>query len=199
MDCPCNKMLLHYLLIHTSLRLAVQPDGHGEGEQHSTSGPLLLAWISNHMPSKVRDEITYPFPNFSEVWEWIRDFISLYNGCNYLSMLGLELIHVSKRGPWPQLYQTRSAWSMVQVKFTVKFTERRMDIRLSFRRSSLQRNPHYGIQREAQCAAMISHCAAANLQIFPLQDITRLWHSVILPWHIVLLAAGRCGSHGGEM
>ena len=24
----------------------------------------------------------------------------LYNGCNYLSMLGLKLDHVSKRGPW---------------------------------------------------------------------------------------------------
>ena len=24
----------------------------------------------------------------------------LYNGCNYLSMLGLKLIHVSKRGHW---------------------------------------------------------------------------------------------------
>ena len=25
---------------------------------------------------------------------------SHYNGCNYLSMMGLKLIHVSKRGPW---------------------------------------------------------------------------------------------------
>ena len=25
---------------------------------------------------------------------------TLYDGCNYLSMLGLKLIHVSKRGPW---------------------------------------------------------------------------------------------------
>ena len=46
-------------------------------------GPLLTwswspAWISDHMPSKVRDGITYPFPNFNgcaiEVWEWIRNF-----------------------------------------------------------------------------------------------------------------------------
>ena len=27
--------------------------------------PLLLTWISNHMPSKVWDEIAYPFPNFN--------------------------------------------------------------------------------------------------------------------------------------
>ena len=40
---------------------------------------LFLAWISNHMPCKVQDEITYPFPNFSgcivEVWEWRSNFI----------------------------------------------------------------------------------------------------------------------------
>ena len=40
-----------------------------------------LVWISNHMPSKEWDEITYPYPNFNgcrwsvEVWEWIRNFI----------------------------------------------------------------------------------------------------------------------------
>ena len=28
-------------------------------------GPLLLTWISNHMPSKVWDGITYPFLNFN--------------------------------------------------------------------------------------------------------------------------------------
>ena len=48
-------------------------------------GSLLLTWInfnlgiSNHMPSKVWDEITYPFPNFNdrsvEVWEGISNFI----------------------------------------------------------------------------------------------------------------------------
>ena len=40
-------------------------------------GPI--AWISNHMASKVWGEIIYPFPNFNgttvEVWEWISNFI----------------------------------------------------------------------------------------------------------------------------
>ena len=40
---------------------------------------LIPAWISNHMVSKVWDEIPYPPPNFNnctiEVWEWIRNFI----------------------------------------------------------------------------------------------------------------------------
>ena len=39
---------------------------------------LISAWISNHMPDKVWDEITYPFSNFNcaavEVWEWISNF-----------------------------------------------------------------------------------------------------------------------------
>ena len=78
---------------------------------HISRGPiyergltLILSWISSHMPSKVSDEITYPFPNFNgctvEVWEWINNSISLYDGCNYLPPLGLKLNHVSKRGPW---------------------------------------------------------------------------------------------------
>ena len=50
------------------------------------------------------DEITYPFPNFNgatvDVWEWDKQFhFTLYNICNYLSMLGLKLIHVSQRDP----------------------------------------------------------------------------------------------------
>ena len=43
---------------------------------------LIPAWISNHMLSKVWDEITYPYPNFNgrtvEVWEWISNFITHY-------------------------------------------------------------------------------------------------------------------------
>ena len=40
---------------------------------------LILAWISYHTPSKVWDEITYPFPTFNgcavEVWERTSNFI----------------------------------------------------------------------------------------------------------------------------
>ena len=40
---------------------------------------LIPAWVSNHMHSKVWNEITYPFLNFNgctvEVLEWISDFI----------------------------------------------------------------------------------------------------------------------------
>ena len=46
--------------------------------EHSGSVPRP-AWISNHMPSKVGHEITFPFPKFSgctvEVWELISNFI----------------------------------------------------------------------------------------------------------------------------
>ena len=40
---------------------------------------LISAWITNHMPSKVLDEITYLFPNFYggniSVWEWMINYI----------------------------------------------------------------------------------------------------------------------------
>ena len=36
--------------------------------------PLFPIWISEHMPSQVLGEITYPFPTFNgftvEVWKW---------------------------------------------------------------------------------------------------------------------------------
>ena len=41
------------------------------------------------MPSKVWDEITYPFPNFNGCWSLRMDkwfYPTLYNGCNCLSM-----------------------------------------------------------------------------------------------------------------
>ena len=65
-------------------------------------GPLLLTctstptWISNHMPSKMWDEITYPFPNFWSLGMDKQFHPTLYNGCNYLFMLGLKLM---KRAP----------------------------------------------------------------------------------------------------
>ena len=65
---------------------------------------LISTWISNHMPSKVWDEITYPFSNFDgcivEVWEWISNFIPHFYDCYHLSMLILKLNNVSKMGPW---------------------------------------------------------------------------------------------------
>ena len=42
------------------------------------------------MPCKVWNEVTYPFPNFKG--------FTCYDGCNYLSMLRIKLIDVSRRG-----------------------------------------------------------------------------------------------------
>ena len=67
---------------------------------------LIPAWISDHILSKVWDEIIYSFSNFNgctvEVWEWISNFIphfTFHNGCDYLSMLGSKLNQINKRGP----------------------------------------------------------------------------------------------------
>ena len=52
---------------------------------------LIPVWISNHLPSKVWDNITHPLPNFNsctmDVWEWISNFITLCKGCNDSSMM----------------------------------------------------------------------------------------------------------------
>ena len=61
----------------------------------------IPAWISNSMPTEVWDEITHLFPNFNgtafEVWECISTFI-LHVIVDVIT-LGLQLTHVSKRGP----------------------------------------------------------------------------------------------------
>ena len=64
-------------------------------------GPLLLAWFDFNpsmdkcMPSKVWDEITYPFPNFNsyavEVGKWISNFI--------LNSIMDVLLIQAKKGP----------------------------------------------------------------------------------------------------
>ena len=67
--------------------------------QIDTTGPLLLTWnnfnpsMDCYLPGKVWDEITYAFMNFIGAIH-----PTLYNGCNYLSMLELKLNQVSKRG-----------------------------------------------------------------------------------------------------
>ena len=59
--------------------------------QLTHQGPLLLTWFiinpsidKYHMPSKVWDEITDPFPNFNccsvEIWKWMNDFIPYFAG-----------------------------------------------------------------------------------------------------------------------
>ena len=69
------------------------------------------------------DEITYPFINFNgatiDVKEWISN-LSLHCACDYLSMLGLKLNHVSKRGHrW--LTSQKSLNSKCQTLIVTKF------------------------------------------------------------------------------
>ena len=65
-------------------------------------GPIP-AWINVSIHYKVWDEITYPFPNFNdatvEIRELISNFTPFYCGYDCLSMLGIKLNHVCKRGP----------------------------------------------------------------------------------------------------
>ena len=63
---------------------------------------LTLTWISNCIHYKMWDEIKLSIPKLQQLHWWsfgIDKYVCtiLHNGCNYLSMLGLKLIHVSKR------------------------------------------------------------------------------------------------------
>ena len=54
------------------------------------------------MPGKMLDENTYPFPNFNSACLGVEKqyHLTLYDWCDYLSMLKLKFIHDSERGPW---------------------------------------------------------------------------------------------------
>ena len=70
---------------------------------------VFPAWICNHVHYKVWDEITYPFLNFNgctvevcnrwNLWMAKRFHLAFYWTCDYLSMLGFRLNHVSERVP----------------------------------------------------------------------------------------------------
>ena len=90
--------------------------------------------ISNHMSSKVQSGITYPFTNFNscagEVWEWISNFSTLYNGCNYSPMVGFTLIHVSKQGHWNLIHlgqdkMTDNIFKSIKICITYNFSSPR--------------------------------------------------------------------------
>ena len=64
---------------------------------------LIPTWISDYyIHHEVSDEIADPFPNFNctvKVWEWISNFIPHFMAYDYLPMVGLKLIHVTKEAP----------------------------------------------------------------------------------------------------
>ena len=70
------------------------------------------------MPCKMWDEIIYRLPNFNGctigVWKWINNSIPHIH--NYLSMMGLKLNHVSRRGPWAVVW-----WASVSSFFHLKY------------------------------------------------------------------------------
>ena len=74
------------------------------------------------------DLITYPFRNSNgatfDVWEWISNFIPHLTGHIlgiYLSMLGLKLNHVSKRGHWDICYRKYDQQTLFQTELLQRY------------------------------------------------------------------------------
>ena len=80
-------------------------DGRGQNRDVRGLSPpgtrcLNPVWLSNGTSCNMWDETRYTFQSFTdEVFEWIRNFISLYNGCDLIWMLGFKLFNFSKRDP----------------------------------------------------------------------------------------------------
>ena len=106
----CNKVIIW---------ATVDPDLY----QHMV---LLGHRISNHILSKVWNDISYPNVNGCtvEVYKWVNDFIPCFNsGCNFLSMLGSKLTILVKDIPEYNINKVylispdfffRSSWAGVQ-------------------------------------------------------------------------------------
>ena len=87
------------------------------------------------------DEITCLFPNITgctvEVWEWTSHFTPHFTGaCYYLSMLGLMLIHVSKRGPRATLASSPNWFVKIQF-FRLARDKRFGNVIFCYRRTAL--------------------------------------------------------------
>ena len=102
--CLCMFTISNVAYFAAEFSMVIEPFGTETNGRFKHGLTLIPAWIRNHTPSKVWDEITYPFLNFNgttvEVYEWISNFVlHIRMGAITLSMLGLKLNHVSKRGP----------------------------------------------------------------------------------------------------
>ena len=137
-------------------------------------GPPLLTWfnfnptwISYHMPSKMWDEIIYLFPNFNG-WSLGKDnfYPTHKDGCNYLFMLGLKLIHVSKGAAednFTENAQDNNNWDMLQ-NYSLKMTI-----------ISYTLNCEYRVVRNWYSRLLFTSedRLCANLRV---QDNRRIWH-----------------------
>ena len=94
-------------------------------------GPHLLTWINfnpskDHIPSKVWDEITYPFPNFNgrtvEGWEWISNFTAHYtlDVIDYVSIVN------------PTAMEPESKQKLLQSSPTLIITQSEMEILIDY-------------------------------------------------------------------
>ena len=77
------------------------------GKKRPISLTIISAWISNHMPIVGWNYLSNPHFKGCTIgdWEWISNFINIFDACNYLSMLVLKLIHIDNRGPWYQTHR----------------------------------------------------------------------------------------------
>ena len=115
-----TQIFFHYIFLCDTADSFVHTETEGPWGPFYWHG-LILIPTCNHIPGKVW-HIFYLFPNFNgctvEVWNVYVISSQTLNGCNYLSTLGLNLIHVSKRGPWlrymyPQLQFSQSHFGHV--------------------------------------------------------------------------------------
>ena len=73
-----------------------------QGPLYQYALTVIPSCISNYILYGEWDEIIYPLPNVNGCTIGMDKLfhLTLHNGCNYLSMLGLKWNHISKKWPW---------------------------------------------------------------------------------------------------
>ena len=149
-------------------------------------GPLLLhgltlvpAWISNCFHYKVWDEITYPFLNFNVTMDK-KFHPTLYRACDYLSMLGLKLNHVSKRGPWWEYFFLNEMFVLGVVSFILVvffilavYTIIGIPFRLSLK--LLMWSSNLGVSLHEMCDEIDFHCLGRDFGRISFLALTHLF------------------------
>ena len=97
-----NKMLMEEFFLGSMVVNTVSPL-HTRGPSYLHRLTLILACIRIYIHYKKWDTIIHSQTSKVHRWSLEKDkwfHPTLYWACGYLSMLGLRLIHISKRGPW---------------------------------------------------------------------------------------------------
>ena len=118
-------------------------------------------------------------PKLQRCNRWSLEMDTLYNGCNYLSMLGLKLIHVSKRGHKRDIEITNEV-EYGQLKFQNTFVAR------------APRHTPLGISSlklEIELGRHVRTSVSRDERLCSYCQKTKFWMTLLFQWHAISMTS----------